>query len=434
MIYTVKLVTLTLVALVIPIRAADVQETTARERELLDRIQRLEARLAALEARQPPLVASPVPPAAESLQPQANATGDSRTLPGFASGTTLNFLLDGYYEYNFNRPADHINQLRAFDPTSNSFTLNQSVLMLERAPDVAAGRRYGMRLDLMFGQTTESLSGSPANELRTAPYRNIMQAYGTYVFPLGKGLTVDFGRFTSPIGFEGTYTKDQVNYSRSFLFTALPFYHMGFRSAYKFSDKASFTWLLVNGLNQMEDFNGFKSNYFMLSLSPAKSLTWNSGYYIGQESRDQPAGAISPNGRTHIGDTVLAWSATPKLTFVGEGDYIVNRQFPGSAPTHLTGGAGYVKYQLAPKFSLAGRFEYVSDRGGYLSGATQALKEMTATAAWQPLEGFQLRWEFRHDYSNQAYFTTSTPGQFKKEQSTALMGLLWWFGGKEGAW
>jgi hypothetical protein len=43
-------------------------------------------------------------------------------------------------------------------------------------------------LDLMFGQTTESLAGNPANEPRPAPYRNISQAYGTYVFPVGKGL------------------------------------------------------------------------------------------------------------------------------------------------------------------------------------------------------------------------------------------------------
>jgi len=409
---------------------ANQQDASARERQLLERIQQLEQRLTAIEARLP----SPPAPAATPLQPQLTPTGDGQTLPGFASGTTLNFLLDGYYEYNFNRPVGRIDLLRPFDPGSNSFTLNQAVMMVERAPDLSQGRRFGMRLDLMFGQTTESLSGSMANELRTAPYRNIVQAYGTYVFPLGKGLNVDFGRFTSALGFEGTYPKDQLNYSRSLLFAALPFYHMGFRTTYRLSDRATFSYLLVNGLNQMEDFNGFKSNHFMLSTTPAKSLSWTASYYFGQENRDLPPPAPRQEGRTHIADTYLTWNLTRKLTLVGEGDYIASRLYSNSSPVHLAGGAAYARYQFTPAFSLAGRFEYVSDRGGYLSGTTQALKEATATAVWQPADGFQLRWEYRHDYSNQPYFLTSKPGLLKKEQNTALMGLLWWFGGKQGAW
>jgi hypothetical protein len=50
------------------------------------------------------------------------------------------------------------------------------------------------------------------------------------------------------------------------------------------------------------------------------------------------------------------------------------------------------------------------------------------------MDGFQIRWEFRHDYSNHPFFLTHRPGLLKKEQNTALMGLLWWFGGKEAAW
>jgi len=435
---------------------------------LLERIDQLEQRVAALEAQQkqsaargPALAApsTPVAPVAAAVPapgaaPGGSATGDSLSLPGFAPGTTLNVLLDGYYEYNFNRPIGRVNLLRPFDPSSNSFTLNQGAVVIERSPDPAQGKRYGLRLDLMFGQTSESLSGNPANEPRTAPYRNILQAYGTYVFPLGKGLNVDFGRFTSPLGFEGTYTKDQVDCTRSVLFAALPFYHMGFRTAYKLGNSTTVTWLVVNGANQMEDFNGFKSNDFMISTALSKTVNWTAGYYFGQEGRDVTAAPLSnappelptqpsfstqpiiprPNGRTHIADTYLTWSATPKLTLTGEGDYIASRLYSTSAPARLTGGAGYVKYQLAPAFSLAGRFEYVDDRGGYLSGSSQALKEGTLTAIYQPADGFQVRWEFRRDWSNSHFFLTGNPGITAKQQNTALMGLLWWFGGKQGSW
>ncbi len=64
----------------------------------------------------------------------------------------------------------------------------------------------------------------------------------------------------------------------------------------------------------------------------------------------------------------------------------MSRTFSNSAPIHLAGGAAYAKYQLAPVFSLAGRFEYVSDRGGFFSGATQVLKSDRDLAAegWLP--------------------------------------------------
>lgn len=442
------------------------EERTGREERLLNRIQELEQRLAVVESRlavgaaastPTPAKGTPTPvPAIAGVpsQEDRSPTGDHTTLPGFLAGTSLNFLLDGYYEYNFNRPAGRVNLLRPYDPTSNNFSLNQGVVVLERAPDPSQGRRLGFRFDLMFGQATESLAGNPVNEPRTTPYRNIYQAYGTYVLPVGRGLNVDFGRFASSLGFEGTYVKDQINYTRSFLFTALPFYHMGFRTAYKFNDSTTATWLLVNGANQMEDFNGFKSNHFMISTALSKNVSWTGSYYVGEENRDltvlppstsppslptQPGlstDVISPrpNGKTHIADTYLTWNATPKLTVIGEGDYIVSRFFSESSPAHLAGGAAYLKYQFSPAFSLSGRYEYVSDRGGFLSGATQALKESTVTAVYQPRDGFQIRWEFRHDYSNQSYFLTRAPGLLKKEQNTALVGLIWWFGGKAGSW
>ena len=100
---------------------------------------------------------------------------------------------------------------------------------MERAPDLDAGRRYGARLDLQFGQATATLQGNPVNEPRPDIYRNIFQAYGTYVVPVGSGLTVDFGKWASSLGFEGNYTQFQINYSRSYWFNFLPFYHMGVR-------------------------------------------------------------------------------------------------------------------------------------------------------------------------------------------------------------
>jgi Putative beta-barrel porin-2, OmpL-like. bbp2 len=403
-----------------------------------------------------PSAASLADPSPSQNAPAAAAGGaDERggRLRALLDGTTLNFTLDGYYAYNFNRPYNRVNLLRAYDVSSNSFSLNQAALILERAPDVAQGQRFGARLDLQFGQATETLQGSAANELRPQVYRNVFQAYGTYVAPLGSGLTLDFGKWASPLGYENNYTKDQWNYSRSFLFNFLPFYHMGLRASYNLTPRVAVAYWLVNGAQQTEDFNGAKSQGFLLTLKPSNSITWNLNYYTGQEQPDVvavlnpgfPTGSTqpglpvtpivpAPDGREHIVDTYAQWSATPKLSLAGEADYVVNRRFSISPPGHVTAGAAYARYQFTPKLALAGRAEYFSDRGGLFSGVTQALKETTFTADYKLAEGFLARWEWRRDFSNRPFFLTDQPDRLKKEQNTATVGLIWWWGQKQGAW
>jgi len=420
---------------------------TDRERLLLDRIDQLERRLSELESRTDKLTT----PTQNSNAPAA-AVNDQGVLDFFRD-TTFNITFDGYYGYNFNKPAGRINLLRAYDVTSNSFSLNQAAVVIERAPDVKAGRRFGLRLDLQYGQATETLQGSAANELRPQAYRPVFQAYGTYVAPIGSGLTVDFGKWASALGIESNYAKDQINYSRSYYFNFLPFYHFGFRSTYNVNDKLSVTHWLVNGIQQSEDANGFKSQALIVNIKPTSKISWTVNYYTGLEGRDevpalnpgfpslptQPGLPIEiiqpvPHGRTHIFDTYATINATDKLTLALEGDYVVNRVTKTAPPSRVTGGAAYARYQLTPVFALAGRAEYLSDRGGLFSGVTQALKETTLTADYKVADGFLLRGEWRRDFSNQAFFLTEKPGRLKKEQNTATLGLIWWVGRKQGSW
>jgi hypothetical protein len=361
--------------------------------------------------------------------------------------------LDGYYGYNFNKPIGRINLLRAYDVQSNSFSLNQATIVIERAPNVEAGRRFGARLDLMYGQATETVQGNAANEPRPQTYRPVWQVFGTYVAPVGKGLTLDFGKFASSLGYETNYNKDDYNYSRSYYFSFLPFYHFGLRAKYPINDKVTVMYHLMNGIQQAEDFNGFKSQHVALILTPVKRLSWQVNYYVGQEQRDlvpelnpgipslptQPGLSTNiirpvPNGRLHILDTYATWNVTDKLILTAESDYVVNRVQDISAPVHVSGGVAYARYQFTPRFALAGRAEYLSDRGGLFSGTTQALKETTLTSEFKVVDGFILRAEWRRDFSNQPFFLTETTGLLKKEQNTATLGMIWWFGRKEGAW
>jgi hypothetical protein len=452
-----------IVAIIIAIAAslrAQGQETslplTAREKMLVDRIEKLEQRLAALESRTE--TARPPEPTAKVVEPAPTLAIPTTAKPPSASdvlgGTTVNLYLDGYYEYNFNSPIGRANLLRAYDVSSNSFSLNQAGVVLENAPDPDQGKRLGARLDLQFGQATATLQGNGTNEPRPDIYRNIFQAYGTYVAPVGAGLTIDFGKWASSIGLEGNYTKDQNNYSRSFWFDYLPFYHEGVRASYKVNGLLTANYWIVNGTNQTEAFNGFKDELFGVVLQPTKTLNWTINYYLGQEHPDvifYPNGGAPPNsptiqgvpftpipnppnGRLHIFDSYITWNASPKLSFALEGDSVVQRLLKTSPPQRAYGGAFYSRYEFTPKFAIAGRAEYLSDSSGLFSGLTQALKEATLTLDYRAKDSFLLRGEWRGDFSNNPYFYTNTLGVLKKEQNTATLALIWWYGQKHGIW
>lgn len=434
-------------------------------RQLREAVEQLQAEVAELksEIRQGhPSEVATVRPASEAIvsaestlvqntESQSKSEGPGL---GFLRQTTIELGLDGYYAYNFNNPIGRVNLLRAYDVSSNSFSLNQASLILKEDPDVSVGRRFGLHFDFQYGQATETLQGNPANELRPNVYRPVYQAFGTYVFPVGSGLTVDFGKFASSLGFEGNYTKDQMNYSRAFWFNFLPFYHMGVRTSYKFNGKVGVSYWVVNGAQQTEDFNGFKDQLFGLSVQPHKTVSWNFNYYIGQEHPDvtffpnggaplnsptlqgvpfQPI-ASAADGKLHILNTSLSWQTTPRLTFAAEGDYVIQRLLENSPPAHTDGGALYARYQATPKVALAARSEYLSDRGGLFSGVTQALKEVTLTYDYKFAGNFLVRTEWRRDFSNKQFFLTDQLGILSNHQNTATMGLVWWWGNKEGSW
>jgi hypothetical protein len=439
---------------VLSVRAQDSQPPLSdREKMLLERIEKLEQRLAKLEAH---AGIEPAPSPAPAAQPASAAVATAAPSPvaDVLAGTTLNILMDGYYGYNFNSPIGRANLLRAYDVSSNSFSLNQADIVLENAPDPDHGKRFGARLDLQFGQATQTLQGNSVNEPRPDIYRNIFQAYGTYVAPVGKGLTIDFGKWASSIGLEGNYTKDQINYSRSFWFDYLPFYHEGVRASYKVNDLLTANYWIVNGTNQTEAFNGFKDELFGFVLTPNKNINWTANYYLGQEHPDvifypnggAPANSPTiqgvpftpinnpPTGHLDIVDSYVTWNASANLSFALEGDTVVNRLLKTSSPDHTDGGAVYARYQFSPKFAIASRAEYLSDRGGLFSGTTQALKENTFTLDYRAKDNFLLRGEWRRDFSNNPYFYTSILGVLKREQNTATIGLVWWYGQKQGTW
>jgi len=442
-----------------------IDELSSEVEELKKLVRRLSEQSAGAPPSAPATPSTPAPAASSaSASPTAGSAADTapaapaapaKVAADLLRGMTINAMLDGYYEYNTNSPVGRVNSLRAYDVSSNSFSLNQADLVIESAPDPTSGKRTGLRLDFQYGQAASTLQGNPANELRPDVYRPVYQAYGTYIAPLGKGLTLDFGKWGSSLGIEGNYTKDQLNYSRSYWYDYLPFYHTGLRAKYQVNDLLAANFWITNGAQQTEDANNYKDQLYGFVLTPTPAITWTFNYYRGQEHpdvvylRSAPAGqpnlpnqqgsyvlpiANASNGKLYIADTYVSWQASSAITLAAEADYVEQRRYSYSSPGHVTGGALYAGYQLTSKVALAARGEYLADVGGLFSGTAQYLKEGTFTVDYRPADGFLLRGEVRRDASNQHYFTGHDLGVLESTQPTVGVGVVWWFGQKEGAW
>jgi len=116
-----------------------------------------------------PATAPTRPQSASSEAPHESANAVDRAIPDYLHGATLNFALDEYYSFNFNSPVGRVNALRAYDVLSNNISLNQADVVFERAPDVSAGRPFGVRLDLQFGQATDTLQEARSVSKETTP-------------------------------------------------------------------------------------------------------------------------------------------------------------------------------------------------------------------------------------------------------------------------
>jgi hypothetical protein len=365
--------------------------------------------------------------------PQAPPATAAQTTPDDSPFAHIKFgaTFEGFYEYDANHPDDRVIPLRAYDTRANVFGMQQAAFVIDDAPDVDKGRRYGMRLDFQFGQAISVLQGNPSNEPRPELYRNVWQAYGTYMFPVGKGLQVDFGKFASNLGYETNYAKDNFNFSRAYLFNFLPYYHTGFRTSLPLSDKVTVMYMLTNGIQQTEDFNNFKSNHFTVILKPVPAFTWNTSYYFGQEQPDNslPNG---PDGWFRVFDTNGTIAATRKLALGFDVTHTTNEVHSGDESLALDGVGAYARYQFTTPASVSLRYEHLAD-DGLFSRVKQTLQEVTFTAEHKFAEGFLVRGEFRRDWSDTGFFPAHG-GRVLDHQNTALVGMVWWIGNKTGGW
>jgi hypothetical protein len=359
--------------------------------------------------------------------------GFSQEKEAESSKFTFSGYIDSYYFLNFNSPTNRSNlgasgYERAFDQKSSQFSLGLVQTKFgysTKNSDVVVDLTFGPNADL--GQYGNVLGPLGAGKASTA--LAIKQAY--FNWKASDKLTFTVGQFGTHIGYEVIDAPVNYNYSLSNLFNNGPFYHIGAKASYAFSDKAALMLGLVNNVDNLNDNNASKGLIGQLFVSPASGWNLYVNGITSDESNDNDGSSYG------ILDLTTSYQITPKYLFglnAAYGSQTGDYQGSGNIGKSKEWGgvALYSNYSFTDNFSLGGRYEVFDNTSGArglknATGEGTDVTSVTITATFTAAEGHLLiKPELRTDAFKTQQFTDSK-GVGQKSQTTLGAAFIYKF-------
>ncbi|MCM8811478.1 MAG: porin [Candidatus Omnitrophica bacterium] len=370
--------------------------------DLMQEIKELKSRLASLESRLAKQEAKPSSAAALS------AVSDS-DVPSWVRKVDISGFVDVSYVYNFDEPkTTGANGLRVFDTEPNGFQPNAFELVVQKP--VSTDSPVGFRADLDVGEDAEIVGSVTTGLGSTTDEIDLQQAYVEALVPVGSGLNVKAGKFVTLHGAEVIESKDNWNFSRSYLFGyAIPFTHTGVRLSYPLTSWLTTTAGVSNGWDVVDDNNTGKTLEWMLAATPtAKTSLCATVMYGPEQTNDN-------HDDRFLLDVVLGYNPCERLSLKLNYDYGQEHDatIEDLEDASWHGVAGYARYQFNDWYALALRSEYFVDYDGIRTGVRAAngvgdvgLWELTVTNEFKLYKDLITRLEYRHDHATNSVFAS----------------------------
>jgi len=338
------------------------------------------------------------------------------------------------------------NELRFYD-FQGSYTFNVGEFSIKKDPSERYPFGYGLVLTAGIpGTSNDSQKNHALGMFRGLDdqfaFRNtanfdVQEAYASYQIPIGSGLTLKAGKFVTLLNYEVIEAPNDLNFSRSFLFTfSAPLTHVGALLTYQPLSWLSVTFGTVVGWDDAKDNNSTMSYTGQFAFTPIKDMTANLNWITGAEQNHN-----NGDPRTVL-DFVFNYTGFKNLTLGLNVDYgwEYDEAYLKSTGTRQDnnaswwGWAAYAAYDWTEKLRTALRLEYFKDAEGVRTqlsppGNKLDLWEVTLTAQYKVWKGLVARVEYRHDSANQKTFSIRAPGYVPtgKTQDTISFDLYYLF-------
>jgi hypothetical protein len=303
--------------------------------------------------------------------------------------------VDLYYAYNSNHPANRMNFVPGTGTTAkraNEFSVNLAEVEVSMPAEPV-----GFRIAVGAG-TGEDVVHAAEPGGRDV-WRHLLLASVTYQTHVGRGLAFEGGIMPSHVGMETFASKDNWNYTRSWLAEYSPYYQTGIKVSYPFNDRWSGQLHMVNGWQTIGDNNDAKTLGTQVAYASDKvSASFNT--LAGPELADDDS-----DWRV-FGDLVLTVRPTPAWS-VGVNLDAARESRPTGPAASWWGTATYVRFAPEPsRYAVALRGEYFSDPDAAISGTAQRLSEATLIFEYRPSKHLIVKVEGRYDRSSAPVFAT----------------------------
>jgi hypothetical protein len=179
-------------------------------------------------------------------KPTIASSDEARTATSESQWKLGGFVDVGYIK-SFNSPSNHLFRSRGTIPRVDELNVNMGGAYLRE--NTSSKSQRGLELTIHAGEDGKTFGFSAtapniggANWLRHLGPTNV-----SCVAPIGAGLTVQGGIFSSFIGYDSLYTKDNFAYTRPWTADFTPYLMLGVNAGYAISETLTLTALIVNG-------------------------------------------------------------------------------------------------------------------------------------------------------------------------------------------
>jgi hypothetical protein len=332
--------------------------------------------------------------------------------PAAADPVKLGGYVEVYDAWNFNDPANSTTALRGFDARHATFSLQNAVVDVTWDTGVTTGRialQIGDAGSIYYGHETD--------------WRNVQEAWAAWKT---HDVQVAAGLFLSPIGVEDLAVKDDWSWSRSNLFYALPFYHVGVRATVPLTkDGWSAMGMICNGWNNVVDNNHEPS--LTAAVTYERAPWYAQLLYFGGIERDPGAPEGSP--WRHLGDAYIQAPLGHGFSALAHVDAGTERGSLGA--DSWIAGAAAARYDLTSHVFASARIDGI--REYHAQAASPVLVPVawvtsdTLTLAWRPVDHLMLMLEGRHDDASGKVFFGDADLPTRRTQTTITAGATAWF-------
>jgi hypothetical protein len=344
-------------------------------------------------------------------------------------------FLDAAFLYDFNHPTNHLFRSRGTTYKVDEPILNMAAAYLRKSASETS--RWGLELTAQGGQDSR-LFGFSATAPNMPGYRFLRHLGPTnvsYLAPVGKGLTIQGGIFTSFIGYDSLYAKDNFNYTRPWGADFTPYLMLGVNASYPFTPRLTGTFFVVNGYWHLANANSVPSFGAQVAYKLAPKWTIKETALYGPHQSD-----TSIEFWRFLSDSTVEWKGEQTTVAF---EYHFGLENVANTPrfqAFWSGAQMPMKHALTKRWSISLRPEFYWDRDGRLTLARQRVVALTSTLEYHvPIRQSTILFRLEHRLDNSrgpegGFFKDGfvAPGvvALTPRQNLLILGVIWKSDGK----